>query len=420
MKALKFIGATFVFVAGVALYAQESPGDDTVAQAETQAIEDAFAEEFEEPNSPRDRDEEPQDAGNFMRDGRVLEHRDATGNTYTLDIMAAVDMVGEWDNNEPKTTLNEFEVREVEVGFIAAVDHFAEGHVMMAAHQEGGEFLYEVHEAYFYFPRFFLPNTSARLGQFFFDVGRLNSIHRHDWSFTNAPLVHEELLDEEGAVDTGLELSFLMPWELFWQELTVGVFNGKEFGHTHVKGPTKNNPLYTAHLKQFVPFTAEWGSQFGFSYLRWHPTEEPHKVTHQYGGDLLLKWAGGRRSFQWLSEIWYRETREKNERRFDDPATPIETRVGWYSFLEFRFHPQWGAGYRYDLFTNPNYVNEDGEKQKRNGTEAHSIMVTYYPSEFSYFRATAERATTLETGKNNYQLYVQADFIIGAHPAHVY
>jgi hypothetical protein len=391
-------------------------------------LEREFDEQFDATPVPNERDRY-EDAGEQRSDeewprgtppGNLLNFVDRNQRTYALDILAAVDMVGSWDNEEPHTTGNEFQVREVEVGFLADIDQWAQGVLLMAAHQESGETVFELHEAYFAFPRFFLPNLSARVGEMFFDVGRLNSTHRHDWKFTNAPLVHEQLLDEEAAGDAGAELSLLLPWP-FWQELTVGVFNGKTFGHSHVEGPTKNNPLYTAHLKQFFALGESWGTQFGFSYLRWHPTEEPHKVTHQYGFDGLLKWTRGHLgSFELSGEVWYRETREKNRRRFDPPAEPVDTRVGGYIFSEYRFHPEWGVGYRYDLFTNPNYIDEQGNKQSRNGTEAHALMVTFYASEFSYFRATGERTTTLQTGDNTYQFYLQADFILGKHPPHNY
>lgn len=442
------LALVFTVLAGIGLRAQEpdapesnqesapvanEPAESVEPKTETTEIpvgesdpeiDQLFAEELEGPEPVRRVGENDSSQGESFPSGvptgNLLNFVDRNQRTYTLDILAAVDMVGEWDNEEQDTTANEFGLREVEIGFFADIDQLAQGVVMIAGHNEGGEFFFEIHEAYFNFPRFLVPNLSARVGQMFFDVGRLNSVHRHDWRFTNAPVVHEELLDEEAAEDEGIELSYLMPWP-FWQELTVGVFNGKTFGHTHVEGPKKNNPLYTAHLSQFFPISPDWGTEFGFSYLRWHPTEEPNRVTHQYGFDYLLRWAAGPgRQFELSSEIWYRETREKNERRFDPPAAPIDTRVGGYIFGEYRFHPQWGVGYRYDYFTNPNFEDEDGRRQTKNGIEQNSVMITYYPSEFSYFRATAERDTILEAGENTYQFYLQADFILGMHPPHRY
>lgn len=353
----------------------------------------------------------------------LLEFNDSSGRLYTLDMMAAADFLGQWDNDEPHTTNNRLDVREVELGFLGDIDQIADGTISAAAHFENGEQVLELHEAYFHFPDIYVPNMSARLGKMFFDVGRLNTIHRHDWLFSVAPKVHEELLDEEGVADTGAELDWLIPWpwDRFVQNLTIGVYNGRTFGHSHNEGSSKNNPLYTAHLKQFVRITNEWGTQFGFSYLRYHPTTEANKIMHQSGLDWIVKWKrDDQMSFQFLTEVWYRETREKNSRDYDEPVDPVETRVGAYSLFEFQFHKQWSIGYRYDIFTNPNYVNEQGIKHETNGHEGNMIQITWRPSEFSNFRASGQRSTILETGKNTYQFYLQGTFILGKHPAHIY
>lgn len=417
-----FLVFTFVGLAlaetepGPAAPEQPLPSDQQTPDA-APGLQELFDQQLEG-NEPQTEPEETSE-GLRIGEGHTISYQQG-GYNMALDIAAAADFVGAWDNDTPASTKNEFEMREVELLFTAYIDHLAKGVVSLAAHREEGETLLEAHEIYFEFPNFFLPNTSARLGKMFLDVGRLNSIHRHDWPFTNAPAVHENLLASEAADDTGLELSFLFPWS-FWQELTVGVYNGKTFGHSHVEGDTKQNPLFTAHLKQFIPFTENLGDQFGFSYLRFHPTTSSNQVSHQYGFDHTIRWDpsteyGG----EWWTEVWYRETREKNERRFDPPAVPIETRVGAYSYVGARFLREWTVGYRWGFFTNPNFRNDRGQKQIRNGIEQNAIIVSYHPSEFSTFRATAERTTERETGKNTYQYYAQADFILGFHPAHEY
>ncbi len=378
--------------------------------------------------------------------GGTFQYVDPTKRAYKLDMLVAADLVGKWDQEKVPTTNRQFRPREVEIGFFASIDHLGEGTLMAAAHNENGEVFFELHEAFFQFNRTFIPNTSIKLGHFFYDVGRLNGIHRHDWSFTQAPVVHEELLDEEAVSDAGIEFKILMPWD-FWQELVIGVFNGSFFGHTHSEGLTKANPLYTLHLKQFFPFWKTWGTQFGFSYLRWHPTENKRRVTHQSGIDLLVKWKKGKlRSFQWLSEVWYRETRQTRRDILENPAPPVETRVGAYTFLEYQFHKEWYAGVRFDYFTDPNFRGTFGYTIP-NGTEAQSFMITWRPSEFAYYRVTLENKVDLsedtnpiadfilnsrtqqsivsnllqkKNGKSTLQLYFQADFILGMHPPHVY
>ena len=350
--------------------------------------------------------------------GGMVQFADAKGRSYELDLFAAGDVVGGWDRAEPHTTENRLTVRELEFALSASVDHLARAFVSFAAHNEQGEQTTELEEAYLLFPSL-VPRSTLKLGKFFFDAGRLNSIHRHEWSFTNAPLVHANLLDAEGASDIGLEWRFLLPWS-FWQEITLGVFNGESFGHAHGEGPKKQNPLVVARLKQFIPFGPEWGTQMGFSWLRWHPDENPNRVSQQSGLDLLVKWKRGRlSSFQWVSEVWYRETREVRDSALDQPAAPVATYVGAYSLLEYQFAENWFLGMRFDGLTEPNKRGQLGYTYA-NGTASQSLIITYKPSEFSKFRITGERTIAIESGERTFQAYAQATFVIGFHPAHEY
>lgn len=368
--------------------------------------------------------------------------------TWNLDIMAAVDSVLEWDTDNPNSTKRQYFIRTGEFGFFSAIDHLANGVFTFAAHNEGGRLYPEVHEAYFLFPATLISRTNIKIGRMFPDVGRLNGIHQHDWHFVTTPIVHEQLLDKEGILDTGIEFRYLFPWS-FWQELSVGIFNGKTYGHAHDEGEIKQNPLYTAHLKHFFPITDFWGTEFGFSYLRWHPDKSPNKWNHQYGFDFYLKYKKGKlKSFIYQTEVWYRESKERIKDRwkyfvkpdntiktiddflsdleFDPPEKfeILERNSGIYQFFEYQILDQWFLGYRYDFYYVPSRekLNEytlQREYQK-NGLEENSLILTYKPSEFSYFRLQGSTRVNFETGKRIWQYYFQAVFILGLHPAHKY
>jgi hypothetical protein len=51
-------------------------------------------------------------------------------NVY-VDIMGAVDIVGEWDKNTPHNTRNETYVRSTEFGLFGAIDHLATGTISL-------------------------------------------------------------------------------------------------------------------------------------------------------------------------------------------------------------------------------------------------------------------------------------------------
>src|SRR5690606_122720 len=95
-----------------------------------------------------------------------------------------------------------------------------------AAHSEDGTYLFEVHEAYLKSSKL-LNRVRMKLGQYFLGIGRLNRFHRHDWPFTLVPKVHSTFFDSngEGVVDTGVEVSWLIPAS-FFLEWTLGITNG--------------------------------------------------------------------------------------------------------------------------------------------------------------------------------------------------
>lgn len=414
-----------------------------VSALQAQSVDDLFDEESKK--SAEAIEKERQENRNALRptgERTQLQFADATGRSYTLDTMAAVDMVGAWDKNTPATTANQAMVRSGEVGFFSSIDHLADGVLLIAADNEGGSLVPAVEEAYLQMNGTLLPNTVIRIGQMHLDAGRLNSIHRHDWSFVTAPLVHRQLLGEEALANTGAEFRVLMPWS-FWQELTVGFYNGHGYGSTIDNGSPRSTPMVNLHLKQFIPISAEWGSQFGVSYLRWNPETDPRKVSQQVGLDYYLKYRRGKlASFQWITEAWLRTTNANNagtNERWasetiasgqdvslaDLPAQVRDTKkVGTYTYLEWQPIERWSVGARYDFFYTPSMTTTDAltgqQLRKKNGTEGGSLVVTWRPSEFSFFRGQVSTADDLETGRHTWEYYLQATFIIGKHPAHVY
>lgn len=455
-----------------------APGED-----EPRDLNEIFNEQIDVPAEAQGGESTGTNSGSAKTGSDSLfSFRDYAGRTYELDLMGAVDMVGEWDKERdtnlvkegrsiytyfdrrleeafaPRTSAsqNRATIRSIEIGLYADIDHLARGTLMIAAHDEGGVVYYDIHEAHFFFPVTPIPNLSVQVGRFFLDAGRLNTTHQHDWPFTRTPLVHEKLLAKEGVGDFGVQFHYLMPWS-FMQELTVGVFNGRHFGHAHDEGPKKQNPLFTARLKQFVSITDDLGTQFGFSYLRFHPDPDPNRVSHQSGMDLLFKWNRGKsRSVQWVSEVWYRETRDRENHAYEDGADPVKTEFGYYSFLEYQFLENWYAGLRYDMFHEPTKRAEVGYRRTRgvtlsdldpggttglpseltdqiyvtngwtesmtvkNRTTEGAFMITYKPSEFSYFRATYTRRHEQLYRDTDNIVSLQMMFIIGMHPAHQY
>lgn len=365
-----------------------------------------------------------------------------------MDINAAVDMVGQWDKNKRRTTPNSFDIREAEFGFNAAVDQIMRGTFLVAAHNEGGKYFFEIHEVKAQFP-FLSKYFSATVGQMFLDQGRLNRIHRHDRPFTQAPIVHKKLMAEEATRDTGVEVNILFPWKTINQELVLGATNGRVWGHAHTDGPPKNNPMFYAHLKNFYYFGNNWGTQFGFTGIRYEPDQNTKTVRNQYGADIVVKWNRSfLRSFMFMAELWLRETEFPYE-PLKNNKPEMDRQYGYYAFADYQYHQQWHLGFRYDYFSITSLRDKYGYRAS-NAEIAYTPQITYKPSEFSYIRASLERRYTKDftiesskidlrpiqdqlkdfyenQGKNklsptvvSYQFYIQCVFILGTHPAHTY
>jgi hypothetical protein len=256
-------------------------------------------------------------------------------------------------------------------------------------------------------------------------------------------------MGEEANQDTGAELSILLPWMKINQELVLGATNGRIWGHTHTDGPPKNNPMFYAHLKNFYYIGNNWGTQFGFTGIRYEPDQNTKTVRNQYGVDIVFKWNRSfLRSFMFMAELWLRET----EFPYDilkNNKPEMDRQYGYYAFADYQYHQQWHVGFRYDYFSVTSLRDKYGYKAP-NSEIAYTPQITYKPSEFSYIRASFERRFTkdftIESNKIDfrpiedqlkdfyenqganktsptvvsYQFYIQCVFILGSHPPHVY
>lgn len=347
------------------------------------------------------------------------------------DLIYEKDIKGDRPGSPERPAKNSLDLRELEFGFRGAVDHIAEATVLFALHREthdehAGSYNIDIHSAYLDFTR--LPaNLHLRLGKMFLDAGRLNTMHRHDWHFSHAPVIHELIFNDlevgEGASDIGAELSYLMPWT-FFQELKAGVFRGKSFGHSHEDEVDKKHPLYTLRLKNFIPLGNLWGTQFGFSYLRYNNTDaspaQSGDLDHTYGLDLTLKYEKGRQaSFIWTSEYWYK----KGERENHSKANVDQ---GFYSYIQYQ-QRHWAFGLRYDFAERSSFAAPDFAAQKPR-YDGQSAWITWQPSEFSFYRLSLARHNPnadfdhprYSPGKEAFSLTAQAVFMLGYHPAHQY
>ncbi|MCB0417181.1 MAG: hypothetical protein KDD39_06000 [Bdellovibrionales bacterium] len=317
-----------------------------------------------------------------------------------LGISGAVDLYGGFGSNGP----SQFDVlREAELIVYSPADYLFDGRLGMAAHLEGGDYFFELHEAFISSTKL-IPRSRIKVGQFFLGVGRLNQIHRHDWAFVTAPKAHTRFFDQEGVLDLGVEFGTLFPLP-FFLDLTVGVTSGRKYGHVHGGGSTPRVPTHYLRLVSYADLANNSGFQVGLNYLGRVANDGTKKL--MLGLDLVGKWRDNQRlAFLLQSEAWYRaET---------PPGNPVEREFSVYLYPQYGFTETLYLGLRGDLLVNLDSNEVD-----------HNIVPTlsWKPSEFTTFRAAynfqGTRRAGVVTAASNYA-ELQAIFLLGAHPAHVF
>ncbi|MBI1862183.1 MAG: hypothetical protein HYR96_14815 [Deltaproteobacteria bacterium] len=322
-----------------------------------------------------------------------------------LQISVAGDIVG----NFLGTADNRLLPREGEVVLYAPIDQTWDGALNLAAHNEDGEYKFEIHELTIGSSRL-IPRSRFKVGQYFLGVGRLNQTHRHDWPFTSAPKVQTQFLYEEGVNDTGAEYSYLWPTP-FYLDLTLGITNGWTFGHTHDEGKGPVLPTHYLRLVTYNDLFLDGGLQTGLNYLG--RKDSSGNNTSLFGLDLTAKWREAQTlTFLFQSELWYRI--------YSPAAGDVENTIGFYAYPQYGFSPSWSLGVRVDGYSVLNSKDAGGNNV---GSFDYGLVPTfsYKASEFSTIRASYGVKGRLSQGavsNTEHFLELQAVFILGSHPAH--
>jgi hypothetical protein len=158
------------------------------------------------------------------------------------------------------------------------------------------------------------------------------------------------------------------------------------------------------HLRAYRDISESTNLDIGASYSRGHSVIGPDVIDQLYGIDATVRWKPLRRSiyhsFIGRSEfIWSRIGLPKT-------TTPF----GFYVSSDYQFARRWFAGGRFDRserLQNLSLLQDTGG----------SLVLTYWPSEFSQIRAQL-RKTRYGEGLTANEFLFQFQFSIGAHGAH--
>jgi hypothetical protein len=327
--------------------------------------------------------------------------------------------------------------RSIELNVAASVDPFAKGYAVINASADSatGEANMGIEEAALQTTS--LPwNLELKAGRFFGEFGRLAYIHDHELPFVNRPLVLDQYIGGESRSD-GLQVNWLVPTE-HYISLTAGL--GDSFGGD---SPNPNNPgTYRAfdgfnfwgRLSTYFDLTPDWQLETGVSGLINPKTEDRGGVIIQPDGsgfaererrlagmDFKLSYVPLRnnqfRSFVWGTEVLYSDNRYLVDLagNFDphSPPSGLNTEtvgsLGLYSYMTYKWHRQWSAGFLFDWLQNAQ--NHDDQ------TFAYSPYITWAISHWDQLRLqyTHTDHNAVSGLHPDDAIYLQWSWIIGSH-----
>ena len=303
------------------------------------------------------------------------------------------------------------QMHESETAFQAVVDPYARADFFMSFGQDG----VELEEGYLTFTE--LPGgLLVKVGKMRAAFGKVNTLHNHVLTWTDRPLVTYDLVGgEDGISDGGLSVARLIPNPWLFLEATGQVFRGdSETDRSPLFHTTERSQLsYVGHLRAYQDITENTNVDFGYSYARGHNGLFPTGSTSDTGGSLVTQLHGIDATLKWrpLQRSIYHSFVGRTEWIWSRRDQPNGLQSGWgmYASADYQFGRRWFVGGRYDRSNRPNddlLVDTGG-----------SLVLTYWPSEFSQVRGQYRR-TNFADGPPANELLFQFQFSIGAHGAH--
>ncbi|HUJ20332.1 MAG TPA: hypothetical protein VLX58_02365 [Bryobacteraceae bacterium] len=322
----------------------------------------------------------------------------AASKVFNPDISVIGDFLGGVGNGSPRST-PALEMHESEVGFQAIIDPYARADFFLSFGEEG----VTLEEGYITFPA--LPGGfQMKVGKMRAAFGRVNTMHNHVLPWTDRPLVTENLVGgEDGIDDAGLSFSRILPApKNIFLEGIAQIFRGDSDDVFH---SYKRSDVSTVeHIHGYKDLTESTNVDLGFSYTRGHsPVAEP-LINSLFDIDGTVRWKPLRRSI-------YHSFVSRFEYIWDRAEQPLHTTTtprGFYASADYQFARRWFLGGRVDRsgrFYNASLIDTGG-----------SLVLTYWPSEFSQIRGQLRRTSYVEREANEFLFQFQ--FSMGAHGAH--
>lgn len=309
-----------------------------------------------------------------------------------------------------------FSLGESEISFAANIDEKFYGQLTLAIGMDGGNTELGVEEAFI--DTTSLPNGfTLRAGQFYSNIGYLNSHHAHTDKFFDRPLAYQAFVANQFG-DTGVQLRWVAPTDLFI-ELGGELFRGQNYpGGASVHGADAGTLF--AHAGGDVGVENSWLA--GVSMLK----SNTNGAEDGFSGDSTLYLADA--TWKWAPEGNFKDGGVTlrgeyflmdRDGLYTGQADPLldqpwtGTSRGAYVEGIYRINRTWETGYRYDHL----WANDSGPYASDYNPVRHSLMLTWLNSEFSLLRLQYSHDQPNPSDVDN-ALTLQYQVSLGAHGAH--
>ena len=298
------------------------------------------------------------------------------------------------------------EMHESEAAFQAVVDPYARADFFVSFGEQG----VNLEEGFLTFTE--LPGgLLTKVGKMRAAFGKENTLHNHVLAWTDRPLVIQNLVGgEDGIDDAGFSVARLIPNPWIFLEATGQVLRG-DSGETLFKSSERGDLSYVGHLRGYQDLSESTNIDLGLSYSGGHNAsgvvdglDAGRFRTNLYGVDATLRWKPLQRSI-YHSFVGRTEAIWSRRDQFDG----LQKAMGYYVSGDYQLGRRWFAGARYD--------RSDRADNASLLDSGQSLLLTYWPSEFSQVRGQYRR-TKYAIGPTANELLFQFQFSIGAHGAH--
>lgn len=331
-----------------------------------------------------------------------------------------------------------FTIPNIELTFDGAVDPYFKGFANIVYKiNDRAESDVELEEAYVISTA--IPgNLQIKAGQYFAEFGRQNNQHPHAWSFVDEPLIMNRLFGPDGMRGQGARVSWLAPTP-FYTEATLGVMNSlggtmysfrsDESSDIHGGVPVERDVkkgsdlVVIPRLATSFDLTSTQTIVLGVSGA-FGPNNSGQDTQSQiYGADLYWKWksdhaAAGFPFVSLQAEAMARSYDAAQRTSAADAAVTLPSETlkdrGWYAQALWGIKPRIIAGLRAES-ANGDSASFNGELRQQRFRLSPNF--TIYPSEFSKIRLQYNYDDRKGVGRDN-SLWLQFEFIMGAHAAH--